>query len=233
MIVVSINTGVPWSGEAVPIDNTLDLVKAFPDPQAKLRIREGAWSDEVDERTENLESLKGDVDYYMTLDADEIYSAADLARLKRYIAWRPWVGQFRLRLNTYWKTNPLYVIDPPEPLRAYVVSRLRPDTQLVGIRRTTERWRVTVPRRVAVLHHFSYARSSDRVYQKLQSTLHRNELVPSWFENVWLRWDEDHSLENLHPMHPAEYKRAIPVEIDSLPEVMRDHPFVRPILNIQ
>jgi hypothetical protein len=227
VVIVSVNTGTPWGGTPEPLDGTLDLVRSFPDPDGKLRIRTGEWSDEVEERVGNLELAKKQADYYMTVDADEMYLRQDLVRLRRYISLRPYAGQFRLRLNTYWKTNPFYVIDPPEPLRAHVLTRLRLGTGLVGIRRSTERWRITVPRHVAVLHHFSYARSSDRVHQKLLNTLHRDELVPDWYENVWLRWDQDHGMENLHPTHPAEYKRAIAVELNSLPEVMRDHPFAQ------
>ena len=108
-----------------------------------------------------------------------------------------------------------------------MISRTRPSTRFVGLRRSNERWKCAIPRSVVVCHHFSYARPAEKVLNKIKSFSHRDELVPNWFENVWLRWDEDHSLENLHPTHPVEYKRAIPVDLASLPEVMRDHPFVK------
>ena len=92
-------------------------------------------------------------------------------------------------------------------------------------KRTSERWECAIPRATAVCHHFSYARPSERIRQKLQNTLHRDEIVPNWFEEVWLKWDTDHSLEDLHPTNPPEFKRAVRVDIASLPEVMRDHPF--------
>lgn len=226
VIALSVNTGVPWGGKSEPLDKTLELIRAFPDPDDKIRIITGEWHSEIEQRNSNLNFIRDIIDYYMIVDADEIYRIDDLARLQKYISMRPFVGQFRVRLNTYWKTNPFYIIDPPEPLKAYVISRVRRNTRFIGLRRTNEVWRIVVPRKVAICHHFSYARSSEKILQKLSNFSHKNELVSEWFENVWKRWDNNHNIENLHPTHPAEYQRAIPVDINSLPEVMRDHPFV-------
>lgn len=227
VIAVSIATR-GWSRADEEPDGTLDLVRSFPDSSKKLRIQTGEWATETDQRNANLDLVRDSADYYMIVDADETYTREGLRRLRKYMAWRPHIGQFRMRFNTYWKINPVHIIDPPEPLKAYAITRVRPDTHFVGLRRSSERWKCAIPRSVVVCHHFSYARPSEKVLRKIRSFSHRDDLVPNWFENVWLRWDEDHSLENLHPTHPEEYKRAIPVGIDSLPEVMRDHPFARP-----
>jgi len=227
VIAVSVNTGIPWGGVPEPLDNTLELVRSFPDPDGKLRIITGEWASEMDQRTATADLVRSEANYLMTVDADEIYCKDDLARLRRFVALRPFVGQFRIRMRTYWKIRPFYVIDPPEPYRRYLISRLRPSTRLIGFSRTNERWRCMIPPRVAVCHHFSYARTDERMLQKLRNTSHRNELVEGWFENVWLKWDTDHNLQNLHPTHPPEFKRAIPVDLNSLPEVMRDHPYAR------
>lgn len=227
VIAVNVDVGQSWGGVEETPDRTMEIVRGFPDPEGKLRIAVGEWPSEIDQRNASLDVVRGEANYYMVLDPDEIYSFEDLARLKRFIAWRPHIGQFRIRLNTYWKTNPFCVIDPPEPLRAYVISRIRPSTRFVGLRNTNERWRSTVPRKVAVMRHFSYARSSESVLRKLRNFSHRDQIVPNWFENVWLRWNSDHTIENLHPTNPPEYKRAIPVKMDDLPEVMREHPFAK------
>lgn len=227
VIVVSVDVGAGWSGSQVVPDQTLDIVRSFPDPSGKIRVLEGKWPSETAQRNANLDLVRDYVDYYMTVDADEIYTTDGLRHLRRYIAWRPYIGQFRMRFNTYWKINPIYKIDPPEPLKAYTITRVRPNTRFVGLRRSNELWKCAIPRKVVVCHHFSYARPAEKVRNKINSFSHRDELVPNWYENIWLCWDEDHSLENLHPMHPEEYKRAVPVDLESLPETMRAHPFVR------
>lgn len=227
VIAVSVDTGTGWSEEHEEPDRTLELVKSFPDPENKIRILVGEWPTETDQRNANLDMVRDSVDYYMIVDPDEIYTRDGLARLKKYISWRPFIGQFRMRFNTYWKIRPFCKIDPPEPLKAYTITRVRPQTRFVGLRRSSERWKCAIPRNVVVCHHFSYARPAEKVLRKIRSFSHRDDLVPNWYENVWLRWDDNHSLEDLHPMHPAEYKRAIPVDMNTLPEVMADHPFAQ------
>jgi len=227
VIAVSVNTGVPWGGAAEPLDRTLELVKAFPDPEGKIRLQTGEWADEVSQRNANMDLVRSEANYYMVLDADELYSAEEFMRIRRYIAWRPHIGQFRVRVKTYWKINPVYRIDPPEPLKQHIISRLKPSTRFIGLRRTSEKWRRLIPPHIGMLHHFSYARTDDKILQKLRNFSHRDDLVPNWFENVWMHWDANHDLENLHPTNPPEYKRAIAVDVNDLPEVMRNHPFMR------
>ena len=231
-IAVSVNTGVPWGGMAVPLDNTLDIVSSFPDPAGKLIIVSGQWGSEIEQREATFEALRHKSDYIMIVDADEVYTPGDLARLRRFVALRPYIGQFRIRMRTYWSIRPFHVISPPEPYRRYLISRFKPRTKLIGIHRTNELWRCMIPQSVAVCHHFSYARTDERILQKLANTLHRPELVPGWYENVWLKWKDNHDLEDLHPTHPCEFKRAIPVDLSALPEVMRDHPYAASSENV-
>lgn len=228
IIAVSINTGTPWGGQSEELDSTLDIVKSFPDPAGKIRLQTGEWKNEIEQRTANLNLIRGEIDYYMIVDADEIYDSKDLHRLKSYIAWRPYIGQFRMRLNTYWKANPFYKIEPPENLRAYVISRVHADTRFINLRRTNEQWRITVPRKVAICHHFSYARPSEKILQKLRNFSHKDEVLPNWYENVWLAWDANSQMTDLHPVRPSAYKRASRVSSEELPDVIRGHPFAEP-----
>lgn len=225
VIAVSVNTGLPWSGNPEPLDRTLEIVNSFPDPQNKIRILAGEWDGEISQRNANADLIRDAANYYMIVDADEIYSRDDLDRIKKYVAMRPWVGQFRIRMNTYWKIHPIYRIDPPEPLKAYILTRLRPSTRFVGLRKTNEPIRSVIPRRVASVHHFSYARPDEKILQKIRNFSHRDETVEDWYEKVWLGWDKDHSMTDLHPTHPPEYKRAVAVNIEELPEVMWSHQF--------
>jgi hypothetical protein len=228
VVVVSVNIGIPWGGQPEPLDDTLGIVLSFSDPAGKIRIITGEWADEMEQRTMNFNLVKQEgANYFMTVDADEVYSEADLARLRKFVAMRPFIGQYRIRMRTYWKINPFHVIDPPEPYRRYLVSRLRPSTKLIGFSQTNERLRCTIPLKVAVFHHFSYARTDESIRRKLVNSSHAADFVAGWYENVWLAWDSRRDMENLHPMHPEEFKRAVPVNADFLPEVMREHRFAK------
>jgi hypothetical protein len=245
VIAVCVNVGVPWGGGPERLDRTLEIVESFPDPLGKIRIRAGQWAIENDQRNENLDMVRGDVGYFMIVDSDEIYTSVDLARLRRYIMWRPHIGQFRIKLETYWKTHPFCRIDPPITGNHYIVTRIRPDTRFAGrrittqdgiayvaVRETFERPKCTVPRHVAVCHHFSYARTSERILAKLRNSMHRYETLPGWYERVWLGWDRDRDMENLYPTNPSVFGRALPVGLEHLPEIMREHPFAKAPLEV-
>ena len=224
VIAVCVNVGVPWGGAAEEIDSTLDIVNAFPDPQGKLRILPGEWANEIDQRNANLDLVRGDADYFMILDADEFYTARDFERIKRYVAWRPWIGQFRIRVNTYWKTNPVCRIDPPEPLKQYIISRIRPTTRFVGLRMTNERWRCVIPTSTAILHHFSYSRPPKRSCRRFGTSAIATRSYRAGSTGCGTVGTPTRGWKNLHPTNPPEYKCAVPVDPTELPEAMRRIP---------
>ena len=119
IIVLSVNVGVPWGGKPEPLDDTIELLKAFPDPDGKLVILPGEWTSEIEQRTTAFEHIKREADYLMNVDADEVYVKDDLDRMRKYIAYRPFIGQFRITMRTYWKIHQIYVIDQQEPYRRH------------------------------------------------------------------------------------------------------------------
>jgi GT2 family glycosyltransferase len=56
-----------------------------------------------------------------------------------------------------------------------------------------------------LIHHYSYAGSNERILRKITTWSHRDEVVPGWYENVWLAWDDDKLMRHLHPTHPPAY----------------------------
>jgi hypothetical protein len=81
--------------------------------------------------------------------------------------------------------------------------------------------RAVIDETVAICHHLSYARNNDELQLKLSSFSHAAEVLPGWYENVWLRWDEDPDMRDLHPTHPSCYARAIEQPTDLLPPGLR------------
>jgi hypothetical protein len=74
-------------------------------------------------------------------------------------------------------------------------------------------------------HHMSYARSDDALLRKITSFSHADEIVPGWYERVWLAWDARPELEELHPTHPPAYRRAVRQPLEKLPPALRDTTF--------
>src|SRR5205807_4266360 len=75
----------------------------------------------------------------------------------------------------------------------------------IGLRHFDGGRPLVLPPTFGVLHHLSYAGSDDRILRKLATFSHRDEVVKDWFQRVWLAWDVDKGLRNLHPTHPQAY----------------------------
>jgi tetratricopeptide (TPR) repeat protein len=172
----------------------------MPKLDPRVEVVEGAWAGEGETRNAGMERL-GDCDYTWMVDSDEILLDRDVLLLRDLCDTQdlPAIG---VKLLTYWKT-PEYRIDPPERLIAQIVARK--GIRVQGLRS------VQAPVTVANLwcRHLSYVRTDEEVKEKLRLFSHATEILPEWYENVWKAWDLNPALENLHPTHPAAYRRAV------------------------
>lgn len=194
----------PWCGKPWPNDRSLEIARSFETKHPrKYTVIEGEWTTEAEERNFGLDRLK-DCPIAMIVDADEVWEQSHLLNylveiertFDQYAAWHALAYQ-------YWK-SPDWVVLPDTH---WFLQALRPDrtrfSQLRGVTNGPLAY-VSGPR----FHHFSYVRKSDeRIRQKIESFSHAHEIVPGWYENVWLKWTPD--MENLHPTQPPGYKKAI------------------------
>lgn len=211
---------VPWNGEPADNSATLRVIEEFPDPQKKIKLVNGHWASETEQRKAGYDlCAQAQVDYCFMVDADELYDPIVLRRMQKLAVDNPHVGCWYMTCFTYWKSF-RYRIDPPEGYRPPVFLKVGECT--LGERR----WAsapvcANIPLTVGVCHHMSYARTDDELKKKITTFSHADEVVGSWYENVWQRWDKDPALENLHPVYPEVYKRAIPQPYEALPPVLQ------------
>lgn len=196
------------SQSGAPVVVRDDLVPAL-DP--RVEILEGNWQTERETRNAGMEAL-ADCDYVFMVDSDEILLEKDLLRL-RDLAAEGRHEVLAVRLFTYWKT-PEYRIDPPEEGTIKMV--LRKGIRLEGVREVRAPVHTTDVR----CRHLSYVRSDEELLEKIRLSGHAHELRPGWYEKVWKEWDRNRDLENLHPVHPAAYRRAIRAEDRELVETL-------------
>lgn len=235
-IVVFVSTK-PWNGPLVPMDDTEAIVRTFPDPLNKIRCvvsdfryethPASPFTNELTEMNALLDFVRAeypDITHYLYLDADEVFQPKAIATVRLLMRAMPEVGEFRCAWRCYWKSF-RHWIDPVEPARPLVAFRLTAATRFTGIRDTNMEPRVVMPPDEMVLHHFSYALPAARVREKIQAWSHSGEIVEGWFEHVWLAWDGNRAMENLHPVSPAHFKRAVAADEAALPAVMTTHPF--------
>jgi glycosyltransferase involved in cell wall biosynthesis len=172
----------------------------IPDLDPRIEVLEGNWRSESETRNAGMSALS-DCDYVFMVDSDEILLDEDLAKLKD-MCLQDQHRVIAVRLYTYWKTA-RHRIDPPEDGTIKLV--LRKDVRIHGVREVAE------PAHTADVfcHHLSYVRTDDELREKIRLSGHAPEILPDWYDKVWKAWDENPDLENLHPVHPQAYRRAI------------------------
>jgi hypothetical protein len=206
----------PWNGTPTDQAALVERIHALPDPEGKIRIERGRWPDEAAQRNEGLRLVEqAGIEYCLVLDADEIYDPAQLSAAMDVVRQHPQIDCWRLSCLTYWKSC-RYRVEPPEALAAPVFVR-------IGSGRFVENRNFEAPRQMRfapdtiVFHHMSYARTDAQIQRKLQTWGHAGEVVPQWYENVWRKWDDDHSLQNLNPCWPSAYRTIVEQPRAALP----------------
>jgi GT2 family glycosyltransferase/tetratricopeptide (TPR) repeat protein len=210
----------PWFGQPSDNSGTVELIESFSDKQGKISIIRGAWTNETEQRNAGLNILreKG-FTYCFAIDADEIYDPTELKRMIDLVVSRPDVDCWHVSLDTYWKSY-RYRIDPREPLKPLVFLKVGNTRFTLNRSAKGENHMVIVPE-LGICHHLSYAHSDAEVLKKISTFSHADEVIPGWFENIWKKWDSDHSLTNLHPTHPYCYQHAVEQPYSAFPPVLK------------
>ncbi len=171
------------------------------------------FSSDAQQRNYGLRYLQSEgYDWALIVDADEFYTQENINKLLNSLSDRHNVVRAP-NMSVYWKT-PEYLINPdPQPDLPIVAiktdqkfswSRLS-DANLGGL---TD----------AHFHHLSYVRSNYDMRVKMDISEHTNEVVPNWYNDVWMTWTPEKI--NLHPVVPHQFAstsyKPVPNEIRSL-----------------
>jgi hypothetical protein len=183
----------------------------------------GDWPDESLHRRVAIEEMRRrGYRHVLIPDGDEVVEPSLLAALLT-IADASLAERVRVSMDTYWK-SPRYVIRPREALAPLLLI----DSQTVVYERIREYAggrQIVLDPNYGVLHHLSYAGPDERILRKLATWGHRQEVGKEWFRRVWLGWDADPLMRDLHPTRPPYYGFAERIEV---PEILRDAPDSRP-----
>lgn len=209
---------------APPADNTplFKMIADLPDPERKIAVEEGDWAAETEQRNFSLAWAQfNGADYGMIVDADEVYDSAQLAAALQFAAGQAEVDCWHVRWTTYWKSVK-YRIDPPEPYDPPMLVKLG-SCGFIETRNTAAARRALIPPQICVCHHLSYVRSDEEIRQKhIFFPGHTQSMRPGWYEKVWLAWDCDHNLTDLHPVNPPQFKRAVFQPREARPPLLRE-----------
>lgn len=210
----------PWNGDAGCNSKTIEAITSCPDPDKKIAIIEGDWSTETVQRNAGLAlCVKARLSYCFVVDADEIYDPNTLRFLIDVACTRPSIDVWHIRWFTYWKSY-RFRIEPIEPSRPPVLIRIG-NASFRNSRIASGRSTGHFPPKLGMCHHLSYARNDEQIRKKITRFSHAHQILPHWFDAIWLGWDQDPNLENIHPIWPTYYRKAVPQDPRLYPPVLR------------
>jgi glycosyltransferase involved in cell wall biosynthesis len=227
------------AAEAFPPDGTERIVdsleREFP---GRVQVIKARWPSQIEHRDAGLRRcLELGMEYYFLVDGDEVYRGDHLERIRRTLDQHPEVGTFIVKCHTFWRSFRYRI--PPEalswrPRRIFKLTQRRRilgipfphSLRFVGINDLNSLGRLyEFPPQEAAFYHFSYARSPERMREKLSTFPHAKEILEGWYERVWLAWADKRQMENLHPTDPPKFPKALYQDPSDLPPVLLDHPY--------
>lgn len=180
----------------------------------KLNFMVGDFTNDAGQRNEGLSYLwERGIDWTLVVDSDEFWTEDSINKLLKDIEKNKNSAKVITapNMHVYWKTRNKRINPDPQP-----------DNPVVAMR-TDQRFRWSrlndCPERVetqADFHHLSYVRDDEKMRQKMAGSEHAHELIPGWYENVWMT----DRTTNLHPVIPEQFAclsyESVPKEIEEL-----------------
>lgn len=228
----------PQAREISKTDRTEELVDALEKTSPKIKVIKGIWNSEVEHRNAGLQRcLENGSDYYWLIDGDEIYRADHIQNIRQEILKHPKAGTFIIKCHIFWRSF-RYRITAQElswrPRRIFKMTRYRRilglkfpyPLRFIGQNEMNSVGPVyEISTEQAVFYHFSYARSAQAMEDKFKTFSHAHEIKGDWIQSVWKQWPQNRTMQNIHPIDPPKFPRAIEKTPEDMPQIMQTHPF--------
>tara|TARA_R110002153_G_scaffold122867_1_gene268864 strand:- start:87 stop:977 length:891 start_codon:yes stop_codon:yes gene_type:complete len=72
-------------GRTTSLDDTNKILDEFPDPDNKIKIVHGQFSEKDDQCKSYMDNINDDIDYIWNLDSDEVYKTEDLEKIVKFL----------------------------------------------------------------------------------------------------------------------------------------------------
>jgi len=188
-------------GRITSMDRTNDILDLFPDPEHKITIVHGQYSEKDDQCNAYMKHLRPDIDYLWNLDSDELYKTEDIEQLIKilerdkytsvgvkscsfYGGFDKYIGGFEEQTDNFlrvfrvtpgstWLTHRPPTIKYPDSI---IKSHLNSDQlyDMCGLR----------------MYHYSYV-FPRQVYNKIsyyKSAVSMERCIDNYFKLVYLPW---------------------------------------------
>ena len=219
-----------WGNSEIKLtDENRTFITEFVKTNPKFKLLIGNWEEEHIQHNANIEcALSLGADIIFCTSCDQIYGDGDPKKIMDILESSD-ADLVRVQWMTFWKTDPLCAVWPPEvyqPVIAFKPKNFRYQGVSEGkaidkdgnFRDTKQ---IVLSVNDVKVYHFSFARSDEFVKHKMEMSSHRHQHIPEWYDNVWKKWRPE--MENIHPAWPAQWKKAIPFPLEQLPSRIRGY----------
>jgi hypothetical protein len=220
-----------WIGRGglrrLPIDNVRKKIRHFikhEDKDKKVRLYEGVWNDDTEQRNFLLDKCRGKVDYAFLVDSDEVWEYKILEGLIKQIRKnnrrKEPPNLYRVGIYQYYRSLKYRFKD--EIHRVDYVYRITPDVRHDWIRRPgTESGKDIKEETIPVYyHHYGYAYPTKIIEKKVDFWGHYGEVPPDWFTHRFRTWTPDE-------MAYSPTGQEWPTKKCKVVDEMKDHPFAK------
>src|ERR1039458_1551069 len=193
--ILVLNTSKPWKGKSDELDNTASIARSLG-----VSVIEHDWSDETAQRNAGLAYLH-DFDWVIVLDPDEFLSNTDWAALVQTLERAEAPAYVVQHQRVFYKDKEVF----PHSDYQQIIAINPKEAQFVDKRVVNCVYGVAP----VDLFHMSWARTDEEVLRKITHYSHADELIPDWYEEVWLTDRK----QNLHPKDPEVLAALIGAEL--------------------
>ena len=170
---------------------------------------------------------KDGIPWAWIVDSDEMYSQKEAESFWSYffdkISENNHITGLKCKMRTYWRSLH-WRVEPVERHSPLII--VRSDMKFVLARNLTDESKIIdVPSSVGMMTHYSWSKTPSEVCKKVKSWGHAHQLIPNWFENVFMKWKPACAIENLHPNEASAFKKIVRCDLP-MPEIIQGHPYV-------
>ena len=208
------------------VDDTIKIIKEFPDPENKIILHQiGRVKEKTEACQAYMKAVPEDTDYIWAIDSDEIFSNEDMEKIIKVLKdRRPASISFRSTSFfggfEYYMTGFEHQIGFKRVLKyskGAVYEEHRPPKlsseigDIIGSDEIADRYGVT-------MYHYSYA-FPKQVHDKVEyykNAVSKDNCKDNYFEDVWLKWV-------LNPDQREEIERVNNGVHEFIPEYIKPH----------
>lgn len=201
----------PWHGK---IKDEKTFIKAAANKNLIPIL--GDYTSDAAQRNAGLRYLnRHGIEWTLVVDTDEFWTKNNLIILLREIEKNKYIVDTITapKMHVYWKTMDNRIYPDPQPDNPIVA--IKTDKEFSWSRLSEIQKRMETE---AEFHHLSYVRTDEEMRIKMMGSEHQHEIVPKWYENVWMKGSP--VLGGLHPVVPSQFQytthEPVPNEIKEL-----------------